>query len=198
MKLPHTYGGNNMNAQARRTQALMLAAASDLLAEQGAEAVTHLKVAQRAGVARATVYRHWPDRAAILVDLLRASADLAPLPSESDLGILDRVTATLHAFARALNGDGGRTLAAMIGLAEWDKDVFAALERITEFGPTLLRSIVSEGVSSGLLIDTANPDLIADMLIGPLYFRRLLYHDQISNAYVEGLVRRVIPPLLRE
>jgi AcrR family transcriptional regulator len=174
----------------------MLASAQDLLSEHGAEAVTHLKVAQRAGVARATVYRHWPDRAAILVDLLRASADIVPVSADPQLPLVDRVSATLATFARALNGDGGRTLAAMIGLAEWDEDVFAALERMTQFGPMLLRTIISEGITDGTLIAGTDPDLLADMLIGPLYFRRLLYHDQLDDAYIESLTQRIIAPLL--
>jgi len=185
-----------MNPQVQRTQNLMLAAAQELLSEHGAEAVTHLKVAQQAGVARATVYRHWPDRPAILVDLLRASADVSIDPDDTNLTIVDRVTATLATFASALNGDGGRTLAAMIGLAEWDEDVFAALERMTQFGPMLLRSIIADGVADGSLVTGSDPGLVVDMLIGPLYFRRLLYHDHLNDTYIEALVQRTITPLL--
>jgi len=187
---------HSMNPQVQRTQILMLAAAQELLSEHGAEAVTHLKVAQQAGVARATVYRHWPDRPAILVDLLRSSADVATGPESPDLAIVDRVTATLATFARALNGDGGRTLAAMIGLAEWDEDVFAALERMTQFGPMHLRTIIADGIADGSLVAGSDPDLVADMLIGPLYFRRLLYHDHLDDTYIEALVRGTIAPLL--
>jgi len=184
---------STMNPQVQRTQNLMLAAAHDLLSEHGAEAVTHLKIAQRSGVARATVYRHWPDRAAILVDLLRTNADLTPVPAGPDLAFVDRVTATLSTFANALNGDGGRTLAAMIGLAEWDEDVFAALERMTQFGPMLLRSILSDGISDGSIDADADPDLLADTLIGALYFRRLLYHDHLDDEYIAALVDRILP-----
>jgi AcrR family transcriptional regulator len=162
----------------------------------GAEAATHLKVAKEAGVARATVYRHWPDHPAILVDLLRSNADVATVPDDPDLAIVDRVTATLATFAKPLNGDGGRTLAAMIGLAEWDEDVFAALERMTQFGPMLLRTIIADGVADGSLMAGTDPSLVVDMLIGPLYFRRLLYHDQIDDTYIEALVQRTIAPLL--
>jgi len=185
-----------MNPQAQRTQNLMLEAAQDLLANHGAEAVTHLKVAQSAGVARATVYRHWPDRAAILVDLLRSNADIVPVPGDPDLPLVDRIAATLSTFASALNGDGGRTLAAMIGLAEWDEDVFAALERMTQFGPMMLQTVITNGIADGSLMSRTDPGLVADMLIGPLYFRRLLYHDHIDDTYIDALVQRTIAPLL--
>lgn len=84
----------------------------------------------------------------------------------------------------------------MIGLAEWDEDVFAALERMTQFGPMLLRSIIADGVADGSLMAGSDPDLAVDMLIGPLYFRRLLYHYHLDDTYIEALVERTIAPLL--
>ncbi|MCL1592786.1 MAG: TetR/AcrR family transcriptional regulator C-terminal ligand-binding domain-containing protein [Actinomycetia bacterium] len=184
------------NPQVQRTQKLMLDAARGLLADHGPEGVTHLRVAGAAGVARATVYRHWPDRAAILLDLLRTSADLDLAPPPPDSSITERVVIVLRTFAKALNGDGGRTLAAMIGLSEWDDDVFAALGRMATFGPMFLRSVLSDAVEQGLLDARADPALLADRLIGPLYFRRLLYHEDIENVYVDRLVEATIGPHL--
>ena len=176
------------NPQVQRTQGLMLDAAGLLLADGGPEAVTHLRVAEEAGVARATVYRHWPNRADILLALMRRGADLDLVPPATDLSTEARVAGVLRAFATALNGDRGRTLSAMIGLAEWDEDVFAALERLTAFGPRMLRSVLASGVDAGELASGTDVDLLADRLIGPLYLRRLLYHDDITGAYVDTLV----------
>lgn len=176
------------NPQVQRTQGLMLDAAGLLLADGGPEAVTHLRVAEEAGVARATVYRHWPNRADILLALMRRGADLDLVPPATDLSTEARVAGVLRAFATALNGDRGRTLSAMIGLAEWDEDVFAALERLTAFGPRMLRSVLASGVDAGELASGTDVDLLADRLIGPLYLRRLLYHDDITGAYVDRLV----------
>lgn len=184
------------NPQVQRTQKLMLDAARGLLAEHGPEGVTHLRVAGAAGVARATVYRHWPDRAAILLDLLRTSADLDLAPPPPDSSITDLVATVLRTFARALNGDGGRTLAAMIGLSEWDDDVFAALGRMATFGPIFLRDLLRDAVEKGRLDPGADPTLLADRLIGPLYFRRLLYHEDIEDAYIDRLIEATIGPHL--
>ncbi len=177
-----------MNPQVRRTQALMLDAARTLLSEHGPEAVTHLRVAETAGVARATVYRHWPDRAAILLDLLRSGANLDLEPPADDLPVAERVAGTLRSFASALNGDGGPILAAMIGLAEWDDDVFDALGQMTALGPAHLRNLLAAAIDAGELPAATDPDLLVDRLIGPLYVRRLLYHDRITDAYVDRLV----------
>ena len=176
------------NPQVQRTHDLMLDAAGTLLSLGGAEAVTHLRVAEKAGVARATVYRHWPNRADILLDLLHRGADLDPVPLAADLPIEKRVTGILGVFASALNGSSGQTLSAMIGLAEWDEDVSAALERITEFGPRMLRGVLAVGVDARELAPDTDVELLADRLIGPLYLRRLLYHDHVTDGYVDELV----------
>jgi AcrR family transcriptional regulator len=177
-----------VNPQVERTHDLMLDAAGALLARNGPEAVTHLRVGEEAGVARATVYRHWPNRADILLDLLRRGASVDLVPLAGDVSLVERVTGIVTAFAVALNGDRGRTLSAMIGLAEWDDDVFAALERMTHLGPRRLRDVLAAGIGSGELDTDVDIDLLADQLIGPLYLRRLLYHDELTAEYIERLV----------
>jgi AcrR family transcriptional regulator len=176
------------NPQVQRTHRVMLDAARELLSEGGPEAVTHLRVAEASGVARATVYRHWPDRADILLDLLSRSADLHLTPPPADVPITQRVAALLRNFAATLNGDGGQILTAMIGLAEWDDNVFAALGRMTSRGPRSLRDLLARGVNAGSIRDGTDVDLLADQLIGPLYLRRLLYHDAVTDGYVDDLV----------
>lgn len=182
----------NDNPQVRRTHDLMLDAAASLLSEVGPEALTHLRVADEAGVARTTVYRHWPSRADLLVELLQRGAGLHLVTPSMDLPIGQRIAGVLGAFATSLNGSGGQTLSAMIGLAEWDNEVFDALERMTEFGPRLLRDIIAAGIEQGELPAETDVDLLADRLIGPLYLRRLLYHDGLTDTYIERLVRATI------
>jgi len=184
------------NPQVQRTHRAMLDAARELLSDYGPGAVTHLRVAEASGVSRATVYRHWPDRADILLDLLRRSADLHLTPSPPDAPVTERVAALLRSFAATLNGDGGQILTAMIGLAEWDGNVFSALERMTSRGPQSLRDLLVAGVEQGSIRRDADVDLLADRLIGPIYLRRLLYHDEITDGYVDRLVADTLTPHL--
>src|SRR3569833_2034985 len=55
---------SSQDPRAVRSRDAILAAARDLLRDHGPAAVTHQRVAERAGVGRATVYRHWsnPDQ----------------------------------------------------------------------------------------------------------------------------------------
>ncbi|UJW36291.1 TetR/AcrR family transcriptional regulator [Saccharothrix sp. AJ9571] len=57
-------------ADAARNRAKVLSAAETLFADKGAENVTMDDIAKAAGVGRGTLYRRYPDRAAIAVALL--------------------------------------------------------------------------------------------------------------------------------
>lgn len=58
-----------MDPRLARTRDAALSAADELLDEFGMTALTHQNVAARAGLARATVYRHWPTTVDLLLDL---------------------------------------------------------------------------------------------------------------------------------
>ncbi|HEY6495190.1 MAG TPA: TetR/AcrR family transcriptional regulator, partial [Trebonia sp.] len=71
------------NPRVKRTRDRMLAAARELLAEAGPAGLTYSSLAERAGVTRQTLYRHWPERSALLVDLiLEGSVGGYPQPGE--------------------------------------------------------------------------------------------------------------------
>ncbi len=63
------YSSPLRDSQARRTRELILDALTDLLATYSPQEVTTRAIAERAGVSQPTVYRHFPDRQALLEGL---------------------------------------------------------------------------------------------------------------------------------
>ncbi|UCG40256.1 MAG: helix-turn-helix transcriptional regulator, partial [Acidimicrobiia bacterium] len=51
-----------------RTKTVVLQAAFAVIGELGFGGATIDAIAQRSGVARSTIYRHWPDRADLLIE----------------------------------------------------------------------------------------------------------------------------------
>lgn len=64
-----TYNSPLRNEQAQWTRDRILDALTELLADKRADDITTKEIAQRAGVSQPTVYRHFPDRAALLEGL---------------------------------------------------------------------------------------------------------------------------------
>ena len=67
------------------TDAAILRATVDLLAEVGIKGATLTAVAQRAGVARATVYLRWPSRSALIGAAARTAVGGQPMPLTADI-----------------------------------------------------------------------------------------------------------------
>lgn len=67
------------------TDRAILRAAVDVLSEVGLQGITVSAVAERAGVARATIYLRWPTREALLGAVARAAGGGYPYPLTGDL-----------------------------------------------------------------------------------------------------------------
>jgi len=62
---------DDVDPRIARSRAKLLAAATDLLVESGPRGVTVDAVAERSGVAKSTLYRHWSSRDELLVAVMR-------------------------------------------------------------------------------------------------------------------------------
>src|SRR6185369_10152229 len=87
----------------------VLAATRSLVEKGGYDAATIEAVATRAGVAKTTIYRSWPNRAALVVDLLMDMAGAAvPPPAGPDA--LGSVRTEMRGIAAASDHLMGRLL----------------------------------------------------------------------------------------
>ncbi|MBM2615796.1 TetR/AcrR family transcriptional regulator [Actinoplanes sp. LDG1-06] len=124
-----------------RAQAAALAAAEELLTEVGYHSVTMEKIAERSGVAKMTLYRWWPNKAAIVTDAVRAKLAPTAVPDtgsladdlhtqlEALLGTLTRYgDASVVAGAMSSRGEAGRADLRDI-LHPWLEGLVTILER---------------------------------------------------------------------
>jgi len=117
-------GRGRPRSDVSRDQALN--AAYDVLCEHGFSAVTYDIVAKRSGVARTTLYRHWPDRAAMVVDaFFTKTADLLVFPDTGSAR--EDFRQQIHALAAVLRGPVGGAIVAMVGALHDEPTISAAL-----------------------------------------------------------------------
>src|SRR5919106_1913946 len=62
-----------------------IAAATDLIVERGVANLSIEEVAARSGVAKTTIYRHWPERASLIIDTARATFEHVVTPDTGTL-----------------------------------------------------------------------------------------------------------------
>ncbi len=152
-------------------------------------------IAERASVSKATVYRWWPNKAAVVIEAFRDA--FGPELPLHDVGSLrEDLAQQLKNFARILSGRGGRMLRSFIVAARSDPEVAAVFQSIWRSprraeGKQMLR----RKQLSGQLRKDANLDLVLDSLYGPLYYRFLVENEPPTQKYAESVADLVIQGL---
>ena len=178
--------------RSERTEKAILAATSQLLAESGLAAMTIEGVAERAGVGKASIYRRWPTRGALAFD---ATFDeyLAGQPTEDTGSLEGDLEATALDWIRAVNrSPWGRTLKELIAEVQSDPSLAGAWrERFVIPIRQQRRPIVERAIARGEIPKTSDPELIMDLLYGPLYHRYLNGHLPLDDAFARSVARMV-------
>lgn len=170
-----------------RNRAAILQGAQALLEEEGWEALTQERVAARAGVGRATVYRHWPDRIALLIDALDAMAAETHQEPTGNLrtdivGELDRLRVAMA------NPAQGRLLATLAYHGNTDPDLGKSKEWLAVRHTALLHQAIARSLRSGELHGDVDPDEAVAALLGPLCYRFFLSGESVTADFVERVV----------
>ncbi|MEV0119129.1 TetR/AcrR family transcriptional regulator [Streptomyces sp. NPDC050844] len=175
--------GRGMDPRAARSRAAALAAAQELLVEQGWSAVTHVAVAARSGVGRTTLYRHWPDSSSLIYEAIaQRIANARPTRT----GVLrDDLVGQLNGL-RALLHDpvGERGMRVVIERAGVDPTFAELKASLYQAGSGGFRAIVERAKETGELPRDLDTELAIDQLAGPLMFRRLLAERTFGAQYV--------------
>lgn len=178
----------SVDPRVARTRQDVLAAAREVLLEEGWERVTLRRVAERSGYARTTLYRHWPQRLDLLRDLISEEGRLAHISPTGDLRA--DLVAELEAFRVAVTTTGfGRVIVA-IGHQARDHAELADLNRAMRAeGGRVLDAIVVDGARRGELPSDLEADATIAQLVGPVLFRYLFEDDEaLDTGFVVSVV----------
>jgi AcrR family transcriptional regulator len=173
----------------------ILAAANRLLERDGFHGVSVEAIAAEAGVSKATIYRWWPNKAAVVMDAFLAA--IGPqLSFPPDVPARDSVRAQMRTLVDLFNQRTGRTIAALIGQAQADPDLAEAFRaRWIANRRAIAREILARGIANGELRPDSDIEVALDSLYGALYFRLLVDHLPLTRDFVDHLVDQVFAGL---
>lgn len=170
-----------------RTREAVRDAVRALVQRAGFEAVSHQQVAEEAGIGRATVYRHWPNRTDLLLDAL---ADVeTPREWRSSGDLATDLSRALERLQRTLGGSPlVPELVALIGRAEWDPELRETKAELLASGTAGLRRTLEAAIDRGELPTGLDVDATIARLAGPLFYRRVLAHAPLTDEFVAGII----------
>ncbi len=181
--------------RSERARRAILRAANELLEGWGFAAVTVEAIAERAGVSKATVYRWWPNRAAVVMDgFLSTVSSEVPFPHTGCAK--EDIRLHMRRLAEAFGGKMGRTVAALIAEGQADPELAEALRlRWLSVRRTEAREILELGVARGELREDLDLEVAVDVLYGPIYYRLLVGHAPLDEGLADALADQIFAGL---
>jgi AcrR family transcriptional regulator len=175
----------------QRSKEAVLAATHELLSKSGLAGVSVDAVSERSGVAKTTIYRHWPSRSALL---LEACSQLSARPQPPDTGSVKSDLETLAGYiaARLRTANWARVLPSIIDAAERDPKLAALQARLHGEMRAAFRTIVERAQTKGELPANTDPAEVIASVLGPLYYRRWFSRETLDERFVKNVVKRAI------
>lgn len=156
--------------------------------ESGFGAVTIEKIAERAGVSKATIYKWWPNKAAVVIDGFLAAA-IVRLPVPDTGSTMNDILIQVNNLAKFLTSPEGKAINEIIAEGQYDPKL-AETYRTVYFKPRRLDSqhILERGILRGELKKDLDMELIIDLIYGPVFYRLLITGEVVDDTFVRNLI----------
>lgn len=183
----------SVDPRIERSRRLICSAAIEEMADVGYGAMTIESIAKRAGVGKATVYRHWDGK----LDLVESALDLVKddMTVPADGSVRERLVVMLTWLAEYLasGSAGSACLPALVSAAQYDDAVRDFHHRFAARRRQAFMDVIDEGRANGELDPSLDARLVTETLVGPLFHRRMFTPDPYPADEVEAIVDLVLP-----
>jgi AcrR family transcriptional regulator len=174
----------------------ILEAALETLAEVGYGRLRLDGLAARAGVAKTTILRRWPSKAAVAAAALqRLALQTTTVPEHGNLR--DDLRAMLtNAVAMFSYGDG-RFVPALFRESGDHAEIAELLATVIQTRREAYRRVLNRAIARHELHPDVDEEFIVDLLIGPLWTRLLITRQPVTERLVDeviDVVLRAFPP----
>ncbi len=185
---------NDTSKDARivRTRALVRDAVRDLFEREGAGALTHQRVAERARVSRATVYRHWPQPVDLVVEALGVADQPLLHPSEGQPlreWLRRELVRAAADFARPAVQ---QFIATIVGSACRSELITALVSKLTRRTVAVMREALDRAEADGAVFRRRDEYQLIAELVGPVIVQVTMYRMPADEQWIARLVDNAI------
>jgi AcrR family transcriptional regulator len=184
--------GRPRSEEARKA---ILLSTLELLEQSGFADLSIESIAAHAGVGKTTVYRWWPNKAGLVMDAFVSVAEeeLRYLPTgPAEKAIREQ----MKRWTMVFGGPLGRIIAAVIGAGQSQPEMLEAFQNYyVEPRRREARELLKQAMKNGEIRPNLDPDMILDMLYGPLYLRLLIKSGPLTLDFIDQVFEIVWPGL---
>lgn len=172
----------------------ILDATRRLLTHVSVQKVSIEAIARKAGVGKTTIYRWWPNKAAVIMEAVfsqPAFHNIMPTPRNADEGVRKQI----DKLCRQLNGKNGRLVAEIIGEAQPDPEALKIfIETFLQDRYNTLSSYIEGGKQTGEFDANLDTDSAIDFVLGPIFFR-LISGQELDDGFVSDMTEMLLKAL---
>jgi AcrR family transcriptional regulator len=176
-------------------EAVILNTAFEDLLEHGFRAVTVESISAKTGIAKTSIYRRWPNKAAMVMEafLFRIGPGIE-FPKRPSY--LESIRLQMLALAKAFRGPFGSMIKALLGEAQFDAELAEAF-RTRWIAPRreAAKQVIQSAIRNKELRPDVDLDQMLDALYGWLYYRLIIGSGPLSDACVRGIFSAVLDGL---
>jgi AcrR family transcriptional regulator len=162
-----------------------------LLGSHGYAGLTLDELAARSGVAKTTILRRWPSKAAVAAaGVERVALQSVDVPDSGTLR--GDLHALLHGAVDTFVRGRGQFVPRLLREAGHHPEIADLLFTVIHTRRQAYRRVLALAIARGELAPSGDHELLIDLLIGPIWTRLLITRDPITREYVDSIVETVM------
>lgn len=176
--------------RSEKADTAILRATLDLVSAKGYRGITVDQIAAQAKVGKMTIYRRWPNKAAVVMDalleLVGPETDFPSVPEASQ-----SLRLQLHLQVKFFKSKYGMLIRSLLAEAQSSEELAEAFrERWIRPRRLGVVDILKKAVAQGQIRPDIDFELATDLLYGPLYYRLLIGTGPITTKFVDSLYQQ--------
>jgi AcrR family transcriptional regulator len=181
----------DLDPRIERTRKVVLEATAELIGECGFGRTSVEAISERSGVARSTIYRHWPERDALLFESVGKKMERIQASYTGELRA-DLILTFSH-LGEMLSDESTRSILASF-FAESTRDPHMARlnTKITKVRREAISRLIEDAVAQGKLPAKTDSHQMADDLVAGIFFKGMILREAPDTDWIEAHVDRWI------
>ena len=160
-----------------------------ILAERGVVGLTMDEVAARAGVSKATIYRRWRSKEALVGDVIYDLAEELPVPDTGNVG--DDLVGYLGALTNLWTRRHDAYVRTLSDIAA-DPPLRERFQRTLDLRRAAVRTILERGIARGEVRADLDFDVALDLMAGAATYRLVMTGAAITPPFVDDVVDLIV------